>query len=275
LSSILTALKKLEKNAPQQSDQSDWKSKVNPNVYIPRKVGRSWRKHRLIKLAGFFILIIAAGWLYTKLNIKPLSFTSVSAPKPNLPEEEEKPNRGAALLSPSVDSTLPVSQKSNPEKSLKAPPADSASANMPASRLKTGQSAKPTTNRPPAPPRPRKKESALKPDRPPVQRQAALQDSKNTDASFAASAKRQPSMTNAAPKISPTDASVPEYTAKDRFDIQAIAWDENPQDRLVVINNSILREGGSIDGVSISQIGKNEIIINDKGQRWKILFIRP
>jgi hypothetical protein len=54
--------------------------------------------------------------------------------------------------------------------------------------------------------------------------------------------------------------------------LQAIAWSGNPKSRIAVINGRVLREGGSIERVLVTRIGKNEVVFKKQGEEWKQLF---
>lgn len=54
--------------------------------------------------------------------------------------------------------------------------------------------------------------------------------------------------------------------------IQALVWSTEPEERLVVVNGTILKEGGMIDGASVAVIGEDHIIVNQGGSRWKVKF---
>ena len=54
--------------------------------------------------------------------------------------------------------------------------------------------------------------------------------------------------------------------------LQAITWSKDPQKRIVVINNRILRQGEAVSGYRIETINQDDVIINDAGENWKLLF---
>jgi hypothetical protein len=56
------------------------------------------------------------------------------------------------------------------------------------------------------------------------------------------------------------------------FAIQALVWSSAPEDRLVVVNGSILKEGGAIDGASVAFIGEDYIVVRKDGARWRLKF---
>jgi hypothetical protein len=54
--------------------------------------------------------------------------------------------------------------------------------------------------------------------------------------------------------------------------LQAIAWSENPEHRMAVINNNIVREGGSVEGAAVTHIGEDMVVFKKGGEEWKQLF---
>lgn|GEM_PF-6396104 len=54
--------------------------------------------------------------------------------------------------------------------------------------------------------------------------------------------------------------------------IQALVWSAAPENRLVVVNGNILKEGGSIEDATISTIGEDYIVVKKNGERWKLKF---
>ena len=54
--------------------------------------------------------------------------------------------------------------------------------------------------------------------------------------------------------------------------LQAITWSKDPQKRIVVINNRILRQGETVSGYRIDTINQDDVIINDAGEKWKLVF---
>lgn len=60
-----------------------------------------------------------------------------------------------------------------------------------------------------------------------------------------------------------------------RLKIHAIVWAPEPDDRMAVVNNSIVREGESIEGLSIVGIGKEAVYVREDGRLLKVLFGKP
>ncbi len=54
--------------------------------------------------------------------------------------------------------------------------------------------------------------------------------------------------------------------------IQAIAWAEDPIERIAVINNKVLEEGESVQGYRLTHIGKYEVILKQSGREFRLVF---
>lgn len=50
----------------------------------------------------------------------------------------------------------------------------------------------------------------------------------------------------------------------------AIAWTTEASRRLAVVNGHIVKEGESVEGFSVTQIRKDDIIVNDGGRSWRV-----
>jgi len=54
--------------------------------------------------------------------------------------------------------------------------------------------------------------------------------------------------------------------------LQAITWSKDPQKRVVVINNRILRQGELVLRYRIDTINPDDIVLSEAGKKWKLLF---
>ncbi len=54
--------------------------------------------------------------------------------------------------------------------------------------------------------------------------------------------------------------------------LQAITWSKDPQKRIVVINNRILRQGEVVLDYRIDAINQDDVVLSDGGEKWKLLF---
>jgi len=57
-----------------------------------------------------------------------------------------------------------------------------------------------------------------------------------------------------------------------RIDLQAIAWAPGADNNFVVINNKIIREGGSVDGIKVIRIGKDSVAFQEGQKKWQQEF---
>lgn len=78
--------------------------------------------------------------------------------------------------------------------------------------------------------------------------------------------KDNPSRSPAQPPIKTADAS--------RYQLQAIAWSPEPGERMAVVNGSIVKEGESVAGLTVTRIMPEVIILSDGINRWRLPF-RP
>ena len=54
--------------------------------------------------------------------------------------------------------------------------------------------------------------------------------------------------------------------------LQALVWSEQPEDRFVVVNDSILREGGIINGSVVSRIEPDYVTVRTGGITWRLKY---
>lgn len=56
--------------------------------------------------------------------------------------------------------------------------------------------------------------------------------------------------------------------------LQALVWAPEPARRFTVINNRIVREGGSIDGMTVVRIGETQVVLQKDGALWRLGYNR-
>jgi hypothetical protein len=54
------------------------------------------------------------------------------------------------------------------------------------------------------------------------------------------------------------------------FQLQAIVWSDAPESRFAVINGAIVRAGGMIEGISVTDIGKDYVSFKSGQRTWKM-----
>jgi hypothetical protein len=62
------------------------------------------------------------------------------------------------------------------------------------------------------------------------------------------------------------------YLTDDTIRFQALVWSADPADRMVVINNEILRIGGSVGGFTVAHITADTVFLSQEGEVRKMQF---
>jgi hypothetical protein len=84
----------------------------------------------------------------------------------------------------------------------------------------------------------------------------------------------KPLVAAARPQVAPAktvEIEIPRVNDPD-MKLQAITWSREPQKRIAVINNRILREGDMVSGYFINTINQDDIVISRDGGKWKLAF---
>jgi len=70
------------------------------------------------------------------------------------------------------------------------------------------------------------------------------------------------------PELSPVN----ERKGDTRLKLQAIAWSSDPEKRIAVINDRVVREGRVIDGIMVDRIDGDQVVVQEDGEVWRIVF---
>jgi hypothetical protein len=274
LSSILTALKKLENQAKNKSPVRPGQEKNQEHPPRPQRVKNQLRlnKRYLIILA----VLVLAGIAGMTLNKKIRHNHRTRTAKTKIAAQRETRTKYPGHLlnkKPAVSSKVvkksPAPQKINKsesaEKEVKAPPAPvyaSRAAPLNGINNRTALPSKPVNgihNRKVPPPKSVNgiHNQNVQPPKPAEKRTI-----------------KEESIEQRKPNVKPERfASVPVKQSGDtHIEIQAIAWSKDPKNRLAVINGLILRQGESIDNVIIVDIGKDAVVFEKNRVEWKQLF---
>lgn len=65
---------------------------------------------------------------------------------------------------------------------------------------------------------------------------------------------------------------IPESSDSYGLKLQAIAWADSPEQRMAVVNGSVVREGGSIDDVQISRIEPDSVVIHGSEGTFRLIY---
>jgi Type II secretion system protein B len=77
---------------------------------------------------------------------------------------------------------------------------------------------------------------------------------------------------SALPKKPPAPASLKPLPADAGLTLQALVWAPEPERRFTVINNQIVREGGSVDGMTVMRIEETQVVLRKDGVLWTLSY---
>jgi hypothetical protein len=231
LSSILRALKKLDEDSmPQEGGTDEQKQKIKMRRMVTRKTGYPRVTHRLRMIAWIFLPVVIAVLIFTY-------FITLSKKALVTKKQDDTAKKPVYTALPRQTSILKKELKKGSAGESKPPAASGTSGAMP----------KPST-------KPGYPES-----QPPV----------------------QPDIHRAAESIPPSPAQKPDLQTNDRersikptpppeFVLNGILWSDNPDRRVVLINDRYLKEGEVIDGVSVVKIERKSVILQSGEEKWTL-----
>lgn len=272
MSSILKALKKLENEYPSSRYDQPWLKDIDEKeAFFDRLKGSltTYRQRYVICAAVLLAFIVSAAIIFKSGYFK----------KTAAPLQSEKQQFEAVIPAPFLQNRAQAPSASNSEKSLK--PKLFYSQRTEKQNLPSTRSAKETgkvlsTKRPTKVLSPAAKTSVV-PLQQTVRPQAAIQASKPFS-SFPPGKDTQTgkevSVLKTAESSKP-DGTVDTKTLNDvNVKLQAISWSENPEKRLAVINNSIVRQGDRVGSYMVTQINKDDVLVRQEKELWLLPF-RP
>ena len=68
------------------------------------------------------------------------------------------------------------------------------------------------------------------------------------------------------------DEEIKNFRSDPRIELQALVWAPAAADRFVVINNRLIKEGGSIDDIEVIEINRDDVLLGEGTQRWHQAF---
>jgi hypothetical protein len=272
LSSILKALKKLENESPSSEYDQPWLKDIDgKEAFFDRLKGSltTYRQRYVICAAVLLAFIVSAAIIFKTGYLKKITPPLLS----------EKQQVEAVITAPSLQNRVQTPSASTPEgsvhpKLLDDPRMENQNLSSPRSANGTGQvssTKKPTKVLSPA------AKTSVVPLQQPVRPQAAIKASKSFS-SFKPGKDTQTGKEVSALKIA--ESSKPNGTVDTKIlndvnvKLQAISWSENPEKRLAVINNSIVRQGDRVGSYVVKQINKDDVIVRQEKEIWVLPF-RP
>ncbi|MBR9985655.1 MAG: general secretion pathway protein GspB [Desulfosarcina sp.] len=275
MSSILDALKKAEQEATvDPSAGTPWPSPLSAQSPHRKRSRRWW-----VPL-GIAVGLCAAGvvlWQVRQAN-KTRPAESMSAlPSPSLP----KPNPSVvtpAAEAPETRLTVDESPQTPPGETLKDDAPRQSTEDVPASEVRGSDAM-----------------AVVAPDQPEKQ---PLRAAAPTAASSVqptplqlAQPLRQTAVPTSIPVAAPTEEPAPRpaetaapnqpaaaretekpYRSDPRIDLQALVWAPESTARFVVINNRLIKEGGSVDNIVVVRINPDDVLLAEGSDRWHEAF---
>lgn len=258
MSSILRALKKLENDPRHLETNQSLETRFVP--LADTRPPKSSASIFVMVIGGAIVcgLVILTGWWL---------FSGKNHPAPDVPQQISRENVQQSEPFPVVPETA-------------SPAEHSADAGEPAPPAADVIAPRETAVDKPEPP-PTKTQEAVKteprgitPDAVPAAEPA--QEAPERNALEAAAPVQVEKEAVAAPSTSEVaaeseKAEIPVLDDPD-MKLQAITWSKDPEKRIAVINNSILRQGETVYGYRIDTINQDDIVLSDGESKWQLLF---
>ncbi|MBW1700499.1 MAG: general secretion pathway protein GspB [Deltaproteobacteria bacterium] len=274
MSSILKALKKLEKEFPQQDEAVSWPQKIYTKKAISKHAKGTWRFNKFISV--FFVTVILAAGVWLILSQKPLWMKEFFPGTSLLNQNGEEGKTASIPVRKKVKKgPVPVSRTETvPEKQPSGSVSEISRQDLPqrdtgaAKNSEKYDRVKKVEKRTAAPVR-RPLENTLKPVSRSLSETEISRPGLHKRETFALKEVEKPGPD----KIVEDTKSIPARVMDDsRLELQAIAWSIDAKKRIAVINGRVVREGATIDGVSIARIGKDEVVVLEGKELWKLVF---
>lgn len=280
MSSILKALKKIDQDsAPSQAYPSLAKS-IDSKQALNSGTRKRWRSRRYLNVILILLVIaVAITILFSqrKLIIAKLSSAvSSETQKSGIPSTSEKPKTFRAKVpdTSTKSATMPPVKTRRPNKQVKSPDSGSSQEKFQASkrsnaRLSSSDQRNLQTSTPGQQP---KTEINAKSKTPPKK---ALSPPGSALTGKSVARKRAETVE---PKVkADKSAKTRPSETYDRLNdskirLQALAWSDDAARRMAVINDQIIHEGESVDGLQVIKIRKEDVIVNNDGKTWRLEF---
>jgi hypothetical protein len=223
LSSILKALKKLESETTEFSEEPFLPQKIDRKRAFGQRAKESWLYERLLSISICTVILILGAWFV--FNRETLL---VAKRAPQTPSIETPARPGATSSDP-----LP-----------RATPLDAALSTPPLETLREGPAAAPEG-----------------------------MPSEPISAPLESASMAEPQSSAAIPlegqRVSESPAT---QIVQSNLKLEAIVWSNKAESRFAVINGRIVRAGGVVDGIVVTEIGRDYVSLRSGRQNWKMEF---
>ena len=277
MSSILRALKKIEKIAPRQEDAPPWPRPINKKKAVNSQIKKTWLYNKLLSTGGVIIIMLVIGWLAIShrhaiiAKLFPSKPTSVSHQQRISSKQKKHVNDAKIKKAPPKSDAATQRRSPLPAKPYGKPSFQKKSMKISSQRSLPGQKSLNQSS----PLKGSVNSSNSKKTSPLANRKIAKQPNQHPGLNVSPEVPLKPS-TSLAQKRKESDAqnnqtSLPRITDSQLL-LQAIAWSNDSSQRLAVINNRIVHEGETVDGYSITEIRQEDVVVNDGTNSWRLEF---
>jgi hypothetical protein len=244
LSSILEALKKAEQDAVADNGaQTPWPAPASTDTTGRNRQRRWWPALAIVVVAG----ALAAVFWFTR-RPEPALPTHAGKEQTAVVAEQSKPAADPAERTATATRTLPVAAEGTAPPPVRSSQRPGKATHGPSSEapLSTGQ--------PPPAIHQKKSRETSDPKPEPVKTSPAAADSRPQQTSI-------PASTTSAEKTKT-------FRSDPRIELQALVWAPAAADRFVVINNHLIKEGGSVDNIVVVTINRDDVLLSEGSDRW-------
>lgn len=243
MSSILDALKKAERD----SAADDGKGTPWPALPVDKPPGAVPRRRLWIFLGGVLGICVIACVIWLTLRAEPDPRPMVAARA--VQTVETKKDRAPTV--PGLTKKRPESHIGKNVRLPKTPPQNNTAAAVPPMAKAEKHRPRPT----PAPDSKDRIQPAI-----PVEPSPRPEPTSEPAESFS-----EPSAT-----IDQTNQKT--FRNDDRIDLQALVWAPEAEERFVVINNRLIKEGGSVDNITVVKINEDDVLFSEGNEQWYQAF---
>jgi len=278
LSSILKALKKIEEDSPPLQLHQTLPGSTASMPVSKSNTGRRRRKffYLFVVLLAMAIATVMAYSQRVLIIAKIRSVVASYAPATGKKPDADRNSVYRAKISRAP--AKPTSKSPSVSRRLETQPKKAAPGSKNTSRQvgpKSGQQRTLST-----PPRSRKSpvdrtpaEAANARLQRPRKKGLPAPSSKPTPRTTAAIATKSPATATGAPKpVRNRSSENYDRITGSNLKLQALAWSEEADRRMAVINGSIVHEGESVDGYQVLKIRAEDVVVRKGGKSWRLEF---
>ena len=269
MSSILDALKKAERESTtDRGTGTPWPMLPTPSPSRHRRARRWWVPLGLVAVLAVSGLAV---WMLRRPEAtRPAASVAVAPPSARA-RDSAPPPPVAAVPAPPVTVAgkrpAPPAKTPGPEVS----PRREGQQAGPPTVASTPPTVQPVNPPPPVaavPPQPAVPTASV----PPVQtRQAAAAPQPEPEILPSAPPPAETVAANERGGAEPPDTEK-NFRSDPRIDLQALVWAPDAAARFVVINNRLVKEGGSVDNISVVKINPDDVLLAEGSERWHVEF---